>query len=1585
MVHTPGTTLPTIDSLAVNGSPVAVTWQVEEENDHVLVTTPDLMVRVGKSSGQVSFLDPASAPILVESAGGTTLTPTTVGSPATASHVVTQRFDLPAGEAIYGLGQHQGGVMNWVGESVTLLQENRYVSVPVSLSSRGYALLWDNPAVTTVDVGKTTAGQISWSSEAGDAVDYAFCYGPDPDEAIAGYRALTGAAPMFGRWAWGFWQCKERYSSQSELLGVVSQYRSLGIPIDGIIQDWQYWPALNQSTATGGWGSHEFDPARYPDPAGMMDTLHGQNVHALISVWAKFDVTNSGVSIPNLVELESVGAAFDPAIPYVYPAGQGKWFDPFNAAGRQVYWNQVSQKIFSKGLDGWWLDASEAEFSGNWGEFRGFNTALGSGAKVYNAYPLMETTAVYQGQRAETSDKRAIILTRSAYAGQQRNAAITWSGDIGADWGTFAKQIPAGLNFTASGIPYWNTDIGGFFSGNPSTASYAELFTRWFQYGAFCPMFRVHGTNYAKEVWRFPTATQPILKDFINLRYHLLPYIYSTSWKVTDEGYTMMRPLVMDFRADPQVHDIGDQFMFGPSLLVSPVTTAGAVSRSVYLPAGSQWYDFWTGLKTDGGQTVQADAPIEKLPLHVRAGSILPYGPSVQYAMESVDPIELRVFTGADGSFTLYEDEGDNYNYESGAHASIPFIWDETARELTIGQRVGSFPGMLASRTFKVVFVSPAHGAGLDVETSPDAVLSYDGNAVVVPAPALPGLPPAPAGLSAVAVDTGILMSWNGPAAGTVYHVQRALRSGGPYETVANPVVGASYLDEAVEAGNVYYYVVSAINAAGEGEASAEAAASNGGAAIRAWYLFNEASGAHAADCSGRGWHATLANGPTRVAGKGGNAVNFDGTNDHVSLPAGVVGALNNFTISSWVHLDAAATWSRVFDFGDGTDSYMFLTPSAGGADVVRYAITNSGDAGEHRIDGTAALPTGAWTHVAVTLSGNLGILYVNGVEVGRNERMSLKPLDLGTTAQNWIGRSQFASDPYLDGRVDDFRIYSGAMSAGDIVALANGSAGAQLAPWASQDIGAPTIPGSSGSGDAGVGSVHLTASGNDIWDTSDQFRFTWQSHTGDTEFVTHVDAIDAADPWSKAGIMIRADLDANAVNCLFAVTPANGVSFQYRMTAGGTSSFNQSTGITAPYWLKITRTGNSFTAYRSADGDIWTQHASVALTNMPATAYLGLALTSHTNAAPVGAGFSGIAIVDPPPPIPVTASLTAPATDGDDCSYLATGLNDVDNLDGTGVASGDNDESTYVAADRSSKGQTFTTGSNPGGYSLRSFTFQHVGWPVYLNNGTWYDIQPGDIFEFQIGALSDTVKTPIHTGLAQYSGSSITRAGQGTSGSGNFLTFDLSSVGLPDLAPNTTCYFEIAPAAGHPYFELNGSKAGAYTGGSAFRGNDGADDGTIGTGVVPLTGDRIFHADLTAIAAPGYSDWIGGFPGVGGRASFNDDPDGDGLVNGIENVLGTDPTSSNPGISVTGVGANSFTFRHPKNPTPASDVVSAYLWSTDLSGFHDDGSASGGTTVTFSPSRNDPVSGTTTVTATISGPMPERVFVVLSATQSAP
>ena len=706
-------------SLAVDETRPATPFKVDETTTTLTIATTKLRAQVDKTSGQVTFLDAGGAVLLAEAATGAhQLTPTAAGPGPFKSAAA---FAPKAGEKFYGLGQHQqaqAGKMAYDGATQLLQRNPGESSVPLLVSSGGWGLLWDNPSVTTVDL---SGGALAVSSEVASLVDYYFMVGK-PDDVVASYRALTGAAPMFGRWAFGYWQSKDHYGSQNELLGVASTYRSMQIPIDNIVQDWQYW---------GGnpWGSHQFS-ASYPDPAGMFKTLHDTGFHAMISVWARFE---SGSA--NYDALKSGGDLMTPQL------GDGKtsYYDPFKADGRSLYWQQMNTALFSKGVDGWWLDATEPELNTNWGEFRTFQTSAGPGAVVYNAYPLMTTTAVHDGQRATTSDKRVFILTRSAYAGQQRNGAVTWSGDITGDWATFKRQIPAGLNFSLSGIPYWTTDIGGYFLsglGGPGQAGYTELFERWFEFGGFCPIFRTHGTGADRNIYAFGAAAQTVLLGVDQLRYRLLPYIYSASWRVTHDAYTMMRALVFDFAADPKALDIPDEYMFGPALLVSPVSDAGATSRSVYLPVGTSWIDFWSGTPTPGGQTITAAAPIDHLPLFVRAGSILPLGPVVQYASERpADPLEVRVYGGADGAFALYEDENDNYDYEKGTFATIPFTWSDAKKTLTIGARAGSFPGMPASRTFHVVFVATGHGAGPADTATPDKSVTYTGASVDVVAP----------------------------------------------------------------------------------------------------------------------------------------------------------------------------------------------------------------------------------------------------------------------------------------------------------------------------------------------------------------------------------------------------------------------------------------------------------------------------------------------------------------------------------------------------------------------------------------------------------------------------------------------------------------------------------------------------------------------------------------------------------------------------------------------------------------------------------------------------------------------------------
>ncbi len=714
VTYGPSATLPPTDPLAVVASPSGTPWTAAETSKDITLRTSALVVTVARSTGSVRFADLSGRVYLAEADdGGKSLTPAVVGGQPTLRS--RQGFVLQPGEAVYGLGQHPGSPLDYRGTKVHLQQENRDVAVPVLLSSRGYGVFWDNPAVTDVDAGATIPGGLTWTSEAADAIDYYFIGGPALRDVVARYRWLTGPAPMLAEWTWGFWQCREHYETQQELLGVVAEYRRLHLPLDGIIQDWQYW-------RPGGWGSDEFDPTRYPDPAAMVRTVHDEHAHIIISIWPRFDL-----GLANLAALEKAGAVYPKVYPNVYPKGEGKWYDPFNPEGRRLYWKFLSQHLFSIGIDGWWMDASEPELGGHWGELRDVTTAAGSGARVFNAYPLEHTTGVYQGQRAESSAKRVFILTRSAWAGQQRNAAVTWSGDTTGTWAVFRQQIPAGLDFVMSGIPYWNTDIGGFFGGNPQDPAYAELFTRWFQFGAFCPMFRVHGTGGPKEVWRFPKATQAVLADFIRLRYHLLPYIYSDAWSVTHDNASMLRPLVMDFQNDARVLNIPDQFLFGPSIMVCPVTEPGAKARSVYFPAGTHWCDFWTGAVVSGGHTLTVPVNIRTLPLFVRAGSIIPYGPSEEYARQKTDPIELRVYRGADGHFTLYEDSGDGYAYEHGAYATIPITWDEHRQTLTIGRREGSFPGMPQTHRFHIVWVSPGHGVGLAPSANPDAKVTYTG------------------------------------------------------------------------------------------------------------------------------------------------------------------------------------------------------------------------------------------------------------------------------------------------------------------------------------------------------------------------------------------------------------------------------------------------------------------------------------------------------------------------------------------------------------------------------------------------------------------------------------------------------------------------------------------------------------------------------------------------------------------------------------------------------------------------------------------------------------------------------------------
>jgi alpha-D-xyloside xylohydrolase len=568
---------------------------------------------------------------------------------------------------------------------------------------------------------RTPSDTMTFRSQVGDSVDYYFLYGPEPKEVLAEYRQFTGAAPLLPRWAYGFWQCRERYSSQQQILDTAVEFRRRKIPVDVLVQDWQYWGKY-------GWNAMRFDESAYPDPTAMMSALHRQDFHMVISVWAKFgaDTAVDKEFVANNLVLKSAASTGEP--------GEAKerenWADLFNPQAQKLFWTDIDRNLFSAGLDGWWLDASEPEGD----PLKDDATFLGPGTKVRNAFPLFETSAVYQGQRAVTQDKRVVILTRSAYAGEQRNGTIAWSGDISANWETLRRQIPAGLSFGMSGFPYWTTDIGGFFrpADQYTSPEYHELLIRWFQFGAFCPIFRIHGYRSETEMWKYGPEVERVLRQYDELRYRLLPYIYSSAWGVTHRSEILMRGLPFVYPQDTSVRQVKDEFLFGDSLLISPVTEQHATTRAVVLPAADNWIDFWSGKSYRGGQTITVDAPLDRIPILVKGGSIVPMGPVVQSTSEYQDPLEIRIYGGKDASFELYDDSGDGYAYEHAARAAIHFQWEDRSHTLSIGDRAGRFPGMLAKRTFRIVYVEPGKGTEGESNSTADRTVIYRGRSLAI-------------------------------------------------------------------------------------------------------------------------------------------------------------------------------------------------------------------------------------------------------------------------------------------------------------------------------------------------------------------------------------------------------------------------------------------------------------------------------------------------------------------------------------------------------------------------------------------------------------------------------------------------------------------------------------------------------------------------------------------------------------------------------------------------------------------------------------------------------------------------------------
>lgn len=709
---------PFADAVITKTSWPSVDWKLTEKDDQIILSTAKLKVVVERKNGSIFYQDASGKPILNEESRK--LTPVRVNGEDTYKAESFMNI-YGSTEGLYGLGQHQAGTWNYRGADVELAQDNTNISVPLLVSSKGYGIYWNNTSRSRVNNRFTH--YLYLSSEVADVLDYYFIYGPELDSVVAGYRELTGDAPLFGKWAYGFWQCKNRYRTQEELLDVAKKYRDLHIPADNIVQDWFWWDRK---------GEHVFNK-NYPDPKGMVDQLHKDNFHLMLSVWPFFE--------PGSKEYEEMdkNGWFVEKFKYAKPPYHHDAmavYDATNPAARKFYWQIMDKNLFTKlGIDAWWMDTTEPETEGQQDNILlGHKLAMGSADRVVNLYPLLTTGGVYEGQRSVSDEKRVFILSRSAFAGSQRNSVAAWSGDINSDWFSYRRQVPAALNFALSGIPYWTMDIGGFLPRSVSDPAYRELFTRWFQFGTFCPIMRVHGGRIEdqNELWSYGPETQKILVDYDRLRYRMLPYIYSLAWKTTHERYTIQRPLVMDFQNDVRAEDTSDQYMFGPAFLVSPVLEPEATTRHLYLPKAT-WVDFWTGDVQKGGRTLDAAAPIDRMPLFVKAGSILPLGPEIEWASQkTADPIELRVYRGADGAFTLYEDEGDSYRYEKGAYATIPLSWDEATQTLTLGERKGSFKGMLQERTFHVVFVGKGHGAGINVEAKADKVVKYTGKTVTV-------------------------------------------------------------------------------------------------------------------------------------------------------------------------------------------------------------------------------------------------------------------------------------------------------------------------------------------------------------------------------------------------------------------------------------------------------------------------------------------------------------------------------------------------------------------------------------------------------------------------------------------------------------------------------------------------------------------------------------------------------------------------------------------------------------------------------------------------------------------------------------
>ncbi len=753
---------PSLTVIADRQQSPPVAFHVDEHAGNLTISTAALSVTIDRETAAFTYRDAAGRLLTREPArGGKTLEPidvvVSVFDDATTvvsdKHIDGLRMDITGvrqvvdrqayhtkvefewgeGEALYGLGSHEEGMFDLRGHHQYLYQHNMKVAVPVLVSSHGYGVFFDCTSLMTFHDDE--AGSFVWS-DVDEELDYYFVVGPEFDDIVAELRSLTGDTPMLPKWAFGYLQSKERYATQAELIEVAREYRERKLPLDCVVLDWKSW--------TGDlWGQKSLDPGRFPAPDRMTEELHELDVRLMVSIWPAMRPGGEDWS-----EFSEAGQLL----------GNGATYDAFDVEARARYWKQAERGLFSHGVDAWWSDCTEP-FEADWlGSVKPepesrlrMNT---DEAKRYldpetiNAYSLLHSEGLYNGQRSSASPKRVLNLTRSAYIGQQRYGTVTWSGDVAATWETLRRQIADGLNFCATGMPYWTTDVGAFFVAQRPDAwfwagdfdagvqdlGYRELFVRWFQYAAWLPMLRAHGTDTPREIWRFGEPGEPAYEAIsaaLRLRYRLLPYIYSLAGWTTHHAYTMLRSLLFDFRLDRAAHDVADEFMFGPAFLVCPVYRAmwygpGSTpladetpTRSVYLPAGNDWFDFWTDRRLEGGQRVEADAPLGHIPVFVRAGSIVPMGPVRQHVRDLPDaPLEIHVYPGRDATFRLYEDEGDGYGYEAGAYATVDISWHDAPRRLRIDARAGGFPGMPSERDLVLTLHRELGSAGADGESS---------------------------------------------------------------------------------------------------------------------------------------------------------------------------------------------------------------------------------------------------------------------------------------------------------------------------------------------------------------------------------------------------------------------------------------------------------------------------------------------------------------------------------------------------------------------------------------------------------------------------------------------------------------------------------------------------------------------------------------------------------------------------------------------------------------------------------------------------------------------------------------------------